>query len=271
MRRLEIAVTSGQPYRRGPGGPRSGLSLLVGFILAVLVLAGFAVYGFIKPAPSIGNATVLVDSEHGGAYVLRGGRLHPALNLASALLAAGNQRKSDGTATNGRPVTRAVSPGTLAKMAKGQALGISGAPNRIPDRGSLVDGTWTVCDTSRVDPAQAPSQPPRLTTTAVLGQPVAKPTATGQAVVVTPDRGHSEFLLLGGQRFAIPTDDQPVALALGLEGVTPRPISVGLLDAIPAGPKLTTPTIDGSGSAVPWDDQLAVGTVFRVHRASEDE
>jgi type VII secretion protein EccB len=272
MRRLETAVTSGQPYRRGPGGPRSGLSLLVGFILAALVLAGFAVYGFIKPAPSIGDATVLIDSEHGGAYVLRGGRLHPALNLASALLAAGNQRSENGTAGNGTPVSRAVSPGTLAKMAKGQALGISGAPNRIPGRGSLVPGTWTVCDTSRVDPAEAPSQPPRVSTTVVLGQRVDDPSAAiaGQAVLVTPDGGRTEYLLRAGRRSAVPPGDQAVALALGLADVTARPISLGLLDAIPAGPALTVPRIDRVGSAVPWASQLTVGTVFRVHLARED-
>jgi type VII secretion protein EccB len=271
MRRLETAVTSGQPYRRGPGGPRSGLSLIVGFILAALVLAGFAVYGFVKPAPSVGNATVLIDSEHGGAYVLRGGRLHPALNLASALLAAGNERRADGTATNGKPVTRAVSPGTLGKMAKGQALGISGAPNRIPDRGSLLKGTWTVCDTSRVDPAEAPSQPPRVSTTVVLGQRVTDPRAGDEAVLVTPDTGRSVYLLWGGRRAAVPKDDAAVALALGLADVAPRPISLGLLNAIPPGPALTTPKIDGAGEAVPWASQLTVGTVFRVHRASGDE
>ena len=269
MRRLEIAVTSGQPYRRGPGGPRSGLSLLVGFILAALVLAGFAVYGFIKPAPSVGNATVLIDSDHGGAYVLRGGRLHPALNLASALLAAGNQRRSDGTATNGKPVTRAVSPGTLARMAKGQALGISGAPNRIPDR--LVGGTWTVCDTSRIDPAEAPSQPPHVSTTVVLGEPVTAPAAADQAVLVTPDSGHTTYLLWGGRRSVVPKGDAAVALALGLADVAARPISLGLLNAIPAGPALTTPPVPGAGSAVPWDGDLSVGTVFRVHRAAGDD
>ena len=271
MRRLETAVTSGQSYRRGPGGPRSGLALLVGFILAALVLAGFAVYGFIKPAPSIGNATVLIDSEHGGAYVLRGGRLHPALNLASALLAAGNQRGANGAAATGQPVSRAVSPGTLAKMPKGQALGISGAPNRIPDRGSLVGGSWTVCDTSRVDPAEAPSQPPRVSTTVVLGQPVRDLSATaGQAVLVTPDGGRTEYLLRAGERVAVPARDQAVALALGLAEVTARPISLGLLNAIPAGPALAVPPIDGAGEAVAWAAQLTVGTVFRVHFARED-
>jgi len=271
MRRLETAVTSGQPYRRGPGGPRSGLSLVVGFILAALVLAGFAVYGFIKPAPSVGNATVLIDTDHGGAYVLRGGRLHPALNLASALLAAGNQTRADGTATTGKPVTRAVSPGTLARMAKGQALGISGAPNRIPDPGSLVGGTWTVCDTSRIDPAEAPSQPPHVTTTVVLGEPVTAPGAVDQAVLVTPDAGGTTYLLWGGRRSAVPKDDAAVALALGLADVTARPISLGLLNAIPAGPALTTPHVPGAGAAVPWASQLTVGTVFRVHRAAGDE
>ena len=269
MRRLETAVASGQPYRRGLGGPRHGLSLVIGFILAALVLAGFAVYGFIKPAPSVGNATVLVDSDSGGAYVLRGGRLHPALNLASALLAAGNVRTGDaGAATSGQPVTRAVSSGTLARMPKGQALGISGAPNRIPARSALVGGTWTVCDTSTRDPAEAPSQPPKVSTTVVLGQPVPDTgAATADGLLVTPDGGRTAYLLWGGRRSAVPLDDHAVALALGLGDVTPRPISLGLLDAIPAGPRLATPNIPGAGSAVGWASQLTVGTVFRVQFA----
>jgi len=266
MRRLETAVTDGRAYRRGFAGPRHGLSLVIGFVLAALVLAGFAVYGFIKPAPSVGNATVLVDSDHGGAYVLRGGRLHPALNLASALLAAGNVRGSG--AQPGKPVTRAVSAGTLAKMPKGQALGISGAPNRIPGRGSLVPGTWTVCDTSTRDPAQAPSQPPSVRTTAVLGQPVPDTApAAGSGVLVTPDGGQTVYLLWSGRRSQVSLDDRAVVLALGLADATPRPISLGLLDAIPSGPRLATPAIADYGQPVAWSPQLTVGTVFRAHFA----
>src|SRR5690348_4863607 len=89
VRRLESAVASGDSLLRGdPVRRRLNIALIISFVLAALILGGFAVYGFVKPEPSIGGAQVVIDSDTGGVYVSRDGRLYPAMNYSSALLAA---------------------------------------------------------------------------------------------------------------------------------------------------------------------------------------
>ncbi len=260
VRRLERAVATGQAYRGSlGGGPRRGISFTIGFVLAALVLAGFAVYALISPAPSIGKAKVVINSDDGSVYVLRSHRLYPAMNLASALLAAGSTGGN-----NGKPALTSVDNATIKGMAKGQLLGIPGAPDNVPGADSLVDGTWTVCDTSSVDPARAPSEPPTVSTTAILGERGVDPAGVGSTGALVTAGGDHTYLLWGGRRSHIDPADHAVALAVGTDGVTPRPISSGLLNAIPAGSDLVAPKIDGVGEPSSWDPDIKVGTVFRV-------
>ncbi|SDJ43703.1 type VII secretion protein EccB [Frankineae bacterium MT45] len=267
MRRLELAVSSGQSYRRTVGGPRHGLSLLVGLAIAVLALAGFAVYGFIKPAPSIGSATVLIDSDTGGTYVLRDGRLYSSMNLASALLAAGQASSTSGSsgASGGKPETKSVNASTLSGMAKGQLLGITGAPDDIPSESTLLAPTWSVCDVSAVDPSLAPSSPPTVKTTAIVGEKVVAASEVGNvATLVTGDAGKTTYVLWDGKRSRIQQSDRAATLALGTDAQTPRPVSLALLNATPEGAPFTEPQIPGAGEAVSWSSSLTVGSVFTV-------
>lgn len=284
VRRLEYAVATGQSFRRVTGGPRHGLAFLVGLILAVLVLAGFAVFALISPEPSIGDAKVAVDSDNGGAYVVRNGRLHPALNYSSALLAAGRDTarsasgggggggggQAGGDAGSGKPKSTVVDSDTIREMPKGQSLGIAGAPNVVPGEGDLVGGSWTVCDESRIGDGKAPSSTPTLTTHVVLGQPVVPSNRTGRgAALVTPDAGTTTYVVAEGRRVEVDTTDRAVTQALGIDdSVEKRPISSGLLAAIPAGPAVAPPTITGRGQAVSWTPDVVVGDVFAVQFAS---
>ncbi|SOD72389.1 type VII secretion protein EccB [Jatrophihabitans sp. GAS493] len=269
MRRLELAVSSGQSYRRSLGGPRHGLSYLVGFAIAVLALAGFAVYGFIKPAPSIGSATVLIDSDNGATYVLRDGRLYSSMNLSSALLAAGQASSGSNSSNNGKPETKSVNAATLAGMAKGQLLGITGAPDDLPSESKLLPATWAVCDVSTVDPSLAPSSPPTVKTTAIVGEPVVTSSEVGNvATLVTADGGKTTYVLWDGRRSRIQQSDRAATLALGTDAQTPRPVSLGLLNAIPEGAPLTEPQIAGAGNAVSWSSSLTAGAVFTAQLSS---
>src|SRR5581483_9317014 len=64
VRRLESAVSDGDALLRGDRVRRRlNLSLIISFIIAALVLGAFAVYGFVRPAPKIGNAAVVIDSD----------------------------------------------------------------------------------------------------------------------------------------------------------------------------------------------------------------
>lgn len=277
VRRLENAVATGESFRRTLGGPRHGLSFLIGVVLAALVLAGFAVYGFISPEPSIGDATVAVDTDNGGAYVVRDGRLYPALNYTSALLAAGRDTlqaggsgSSGGAAgSGGKPKVAFVDSSTIEDMPKGRTLGITGAPGVLPGEDGLVGGSWTVCDRTVVDPAKGPSSPPTITTYAILGGRTVPQSAVGrEAALVSADGGTTTFLLQGGRRAKLNLRDRAVGVALQTDGIQVRPVSAGLLAAIPRSADIVPPVIDGTGDDVSWSPDVTVGTVFAVRFAA---
>src|SRR5215510_10773577 len=73
------------PLRRGIG------AVFVGLMIAVMTAAGFGVYGLLTKVG--GNdwktqGAVVVEKECGASYVYLNGKLYPALNYASALIAA---------------------------------------------------------------------------------------------------------------------------------------------------------------------------------------
>lgn len=264
VRRVETALSTGVANPLPGGGPRPGVSLLIGLVLAALVVAGFAVYGFVRPAPAIGDARVLVDSDSGGAFVVRDGVAHPALNLASAMLAAvDDQGGSTGA-------VRQVNGTTLATVPKGQLLGIPGAPSQVPKEADLLPSAWTVCDVARPDPAAPPGMPALPTTTAIVGMPPATaPADPDLAVLVTTD-GSTHHLLWQGRRARIADANQrAVAEALGLDLDASRRVSVGLLNIVPEVAPIAAPSVPGAGSSVTLAGTTReVGEVLRVERAT---
>lgn len=262
VRRVEHAVQTGVAYRQNLHGPRHGLAMVIGVVVSGLVLAGFAVYGFIKPAPSIRDAKVLVDTDSGSAFVVRGGIVYPALNLASAMLAA----DADGT---GIGAVRQVNQATLADLPRGQLLGIPGAPHQVPTETTLAADTWTVCDVVTPDPAAAPGMTLLPTTTVTVGLAQRRSATDAATVLATPD-GRTFYLLFDGRRALIADpNDRVVSEGLGLDTATARRISVGLLNAIPEVPAIIRPAIPSMGSPTTLGTRaLRVGDVVTVDRAT---
>ncbi|MGB4810398.1 MAG: type VII secretion protein EccB, partial [Candidatus Phosphoribacter baldrii] len=262
VRRVEHAVQSGVAYRQSLHGPRHGLAMVIGLVVSGLVLAGFAVYGFIKPAPSIRDAKVLVDTDSGSAYVIRDGVAYPALNLASAMLAA----DQDSTGANS---VRQVNTATLADLPRGQLLGIPGAPHQVPAEASLARNTWTVCDVITRDPAAAPGMTVLPKTTVTIGLTATRPATDATTVLATPD-GRSYFLIFQGRRARVEDPANAVLTeGLGLDLAAARRISVGLLNAIPEVAPLRIPTIPSMGAATKVGGRtMRVGDVVTVERAS---
>ncbi len=274
VRRVERAVQSGVSYQANLHGPRHGVAMVIGLVVAGLVLAGFAVYGFIKPAPSIGDAKVLVDTDSGSAFVVRDGKVHPALNLASAMLAAESDTGAAGSSAGsvGR-VVRQVNTATLAELPKGQLLGIPGAPHQVPTEASLVPSAWTVCDMITVDPDAAPGMTVPPQTTVAIGLPQGAggslSSVAGASLLVTPD-GKAYYLLFDGVRARVEDPgDRQVAEGLGLDVGSARRISVGLLNVIPEAPQIRRPVIADAGKTISLGGRSAsVGDVVRVNRAA---
>jgi type VII secretion protein EccB len=78
--------------------------------------------------------------------------------------------------------------------------------------------------------------------------------------------------LVDGRRAAVNPGEAAVARALGLDGLTPLPVSPVLLNLIPESPPITAPRIPDIGRHGP--DSLPgfpVGSVLRVARTGDDE
>jgi type VII secretion protein EccB len=268
VRRLESAVSDGDPLLRGDRlRRRLNISLIISFILAVLVLGAFAVYGFISPAPKIGSSAVVIDDETGGVYVSRDGRLYPAMNLSSALLAAGRGQSGDSA-----PSTTTVDTDTIGKQPRGPLLGIPGAPDVLPSESNLAVSRWTVCDATTVNTALPPGSAPTVATTAILGEkkPATGSLGTTGAMLVTADKGATTYLVWNGRRSKIDLTSPTIRLAFALDSdAGPRPMSPALLNLIPQSPDITVPPVPGAGGEFDWTQALGVhvGDVFALERA----
>jgi ESX secretion system ATPase EccB len=238
-RRLVSALQTGDANHPVSPSRRLVVGYVVGVVCALLAVAGFGIYGVLRPGASQkwrATGQVVIEKESGARYVMMAdGLLHPVLNYASARLLAGG----DGRAT------ATVSGRSLAGVGRGLPIGIAGAPDSLPARDRLVTGGWTVCSGSAGDrPAEAPPE-----TTAMIGV-----AGAGQAL------GPQQTLLIGnatGDRFAVVNGkwlrlrDSRTAAALGYEGVAPVPVTDAWLSAVPAGPDLGLITIPDSGRTGP--------------------
>ncbi|MFZ2510709.1 MAG: type VII secretion protein EccB, partial [Gordonia sp. (in: high G+C Gram-positive bacteria)] len=136
-------------------------ALLAGGVVALLLVAGAGIYGLIRPAPSVGDARIVVADGGGGMFVLLDGVMHPVPNLTSARLVVGEPLPA-----------KAVGQRSVNAYPRGPALGIAGAPPALPGPADPAVSSWTVCD----DPAAG---------TAVLTGPLAveaAPVAAGALV-----------------------------------------------------------------------------------------
>ena len=240
MRQTDPATS---PLRRGVG------AVFAGVMATVLAAAGFGVYGLLtKPGPTTvqTEGTVVVEKETGAGYVFLGGRLHPVLNYASALLAAGK----------GTPEVSVVSGKTLAGVPLGATIGIAGAPASLPAAGRAVGMPWTVCSTP--DSSTGSSAATRTLTLFVGAPPAA---GADQALLVSDPAGTQEFLLWHGHRYAV---QKPQAVVPALFGalVTPTPVNAAWLNTLPAGTDIAPIAVPGQGTDSPAVPGRRIGALL---------
>ena len=226
------------PLRRGIG------AVFAGVMIAVMVGAGFGVYGLLTKIG--GNSwkadgAVVIEKETGASFVYQGGRLHPMLNYTSALLATGSP---------GHPVFR-ESAATLRSVPRGNLLGIPYAPDSLPDAGHLAAGPWTLC-TRVPDSSSSPTTTLALAAAAAGAHPIAD-----DGLLVRDPQTSSTFLIWHGNRYRVAD-----SLMSGLFGVvTPTPVGTAWLNGIPRGPDIAPLSVPGSGrsAAAP---QYSVGELL---------
>ncbi len=233
VQRVVAALVSHDPDPHRSPLRRAGVTALIGALVAALVVGGFAAYGLFTGntmAEATDRNAVLVEKKTGARFVYleSDGKLHPVLNYTSGLLLA----------TGNPPQLKTVATEKLAKIPLGVPLGIPGAPDSLPAAKSLLKGAWSIC----TDIAAGRPRSTMLIGTAASGGT----TATGGFLVRDPTgRTH---LVLGSQRFRLRAGEvDPIQRALGWYGYRPWQVSASWVDAIPAGPDLTAPTIPGRG------------------------
>ncbi|MEV0425434.1 type VII secretion protein EccB [Micromonospora sp. NPDC050495] len=249
-RRIVSALLSGDPETSDLPMRRLGMAVFGSVLAAAVVLGGAGAYGQLTGnAAPLAADTLVIERETGATYVFTDGKLHPTLNYVSARLILD---KAD-------PPVRTMSRASIKDQPRGRTVGIVGAPDDLPDRKSLVGLPWSVCD------VPDPVDPRRSTTRLVIDRPLAGGAPlTDEAVLVRTDE--ARYLLTGGARLRVVGDEQAL-VALKMAGAPALGVGQQLLNAVPVGPALRKPNIEGYGSAsglAVADRPAKVGQVFRA-------
>jgi type VII secretion protein EccB len=251
-RRIVSALLSGEPETTDLPMRRFSIALIASIGAAVLVVAGFLVYGLLVPGGGRPAENVIIlERETGATYIYIKGELHPVLNFTSARLILGQPDPSVVT----------LSQASLRDVPRGLPVGIPGAPNTLPDKGSLVGLPWSVCTAPRSASSVT------LATQVMVGTVPSGGAQLGanEGVLVTIGSSDQRYLVWRDHRLRV--KDNTVVAALGWTGVRPAPVSEAFLDALPAGPDLAPIVIPGAGqtSQIRIDGTTTtVGQVFRA-------
>jgi type VII secretion protein EccB len=221
------------PLRRGIG------AVFGGVMIAVLVAAGFGIYGILTKASTDkwkADGSVVIEKETGASFVYFDQTLYPTLNYASALLAAGKP---------GAQVFR-VSSKKLSEAPRGNTVGIAGAPNSLPSLKQRVRLPWTVCT---IPGTNESGQAVSTVAIAVAADAQGGSTLTDDAVLVRDARLSTRYLIWHGRRYQIRDHDNVVPALFG--SVTPVPVGTAWVNSLPAGADISPINVPDRGAASP--------------------
>ncbi|MCF3962429.1 type VII secretion protein EccB [Streptomyces fuscigenes] len=245
MGRLATALVSGNPGGGDSPTRRASLGTFFGAAIVVLLCIGFGVYGLISPVAKTSWKTpgaVVVEKENGNRFMYVGGVLHPVRNLASALLIAGR----------GAASPQSVSAKSLAGTRIGSPVGIPDAPDAVPDPATLLGGAWTRCLRPGLPGGQVVDFAPGSNTSAL----------PDDRQVLLSGAKDARYVLWHGAKYRV--GDAAVLIALGMDDEQALPAPQDWLAALPDGPALAAPKIDGAGQAAGQvaGKSAAVGDLF---------
>ncbi|GIG88457.1 type VII secretion protein EccB [Plantactinospora endophytica] len=243
-------MLAGEPETNELPMRRFAVAMLGGLLAAVLLFAGFAVYGLLRPGgrQPVENA-IIVERGTGAKFVYTQGRLHPVLNWTSALLIIGQPN----------PAVRNMSESSLRAVPRGLPIGIPDAPDSLPSRSALLGLPMTVCSAPRSLTSVARATHVLLGWAPTGGAPVGR-----QGLLVSVDGG-DRYLLWDEHRLRIRGNG--VLAALGWAGIPPVAVGEAFLNSVPPGPDLVALALPGAGStARPRIDgeRTRIGQLFRA-------
>ncbi|WP_212992435.1 type VII secretion protein EccB [Actinoplanes auranticolor] len=250
MGRLSSALVEGDPTGAEIPGRRAQTGLLVGVILVLLIVGGFAVYGWIIPGGSKAYrqaGVILVEKETGNRFIYREGALHQVPDLTSAMLIQGASSK-----------IKLISKNSIKDVPRGVPLGVTGAPRQLPAADALTKGPWLTCLPGSVVTGR------KIAGLGVNLEPDLPATLLPQDrfLVVQNEKGRP-YLLANYLKYRV-TDDAVLA-AIGASATNPPSAPDMWLNWLPDGPDLGPADIPGAGSNGPevGGRPYPVGTLFR--------
>ncbi|MFW5415972.1 type VII secretion protein EccB [Nocardiopsis sp. CNT-189] len=250
--RLSTAMLEADPDALEAPMRRTRSGTAIGLVLALLIGAGFLVFGLIFPGGATSWRTegaVIAVKDGGGSYVYSDSALWPVANRASALLLG-----------SGDPVR--VAAASLEGTPVAAPIGIPGAPDGVPAGGAEKPLVWQVC---AVPVATGAGDAPRALTALTVGRKAEGEDVAGDRAVLAAGPDGSRHLLWGGERLRL-DEENGAAEALGYGTSPAHPVSAQLLAALPEGPELAAPEVEGLGGGGPeiGGEPRRVGQVFTV-------
>lgn len=237
--RLVNALLVGDPESPETPMRRVGLSVFGSVMVMAIIAAIFGVIGVFKPGgskPAAGK--LIIEQETGVRYLwgqLKGEGdpvlLYPIANYTSARLILNNPKLE----------TVTMSQNSLRDLPRGMPLGIPNAPDSLPLPENLMqeNAPWQVCSsTPRPNSAGYYAQ--------VLVQKLDGGTVLNSQAILIVDSTQpaNKYLVFDNKRMQI--SDSAITI-LGYNTITPVQVNPKVINAIQAGPRLNTLTVDGAG------------------------
>ncbi len=236
------------PFRRAVGAAFASV------LITVIIAAGFGVYSIFTGG---GNqqwrkpGAVIIEKDTSAVFVFREGKLHPALNFTSAMLASESAKP---------PVFR-VAAKSLQDVPWGQTIGIRDLPNTLAGKKNLAGYPWAVCT--------APTKDGPVSS-GVVGEALGTPVGSGEGYLVRSATKSSEtYLLWQGRLFEVNATN---AAALA-PGVQPTVVSPAFINGLPKGRALQ-PVNVGAKTGQPSNVDpvlLLIGEVVRVFGSTNED
>src|SRR5690606_8643134 len=277
VRRMNSALVRRDPVMLHDPLRTHTRATVVGVVLGMGGLLGFLIFGILKPAAQPPDSGIVIGKESGQVYVKTDNpeMLIPTFNLASArLILLGQQQQAEqsgqGAGGEGIEVVQptVVPDDRLKDIPRGRLQGIPGADVELPTAEQRISDNWAVCHNLPLNESLEPG--PQLEDakdhqeTAILAglspSKLGKPLAENEAVYVEDPTGTRYLLYRPAEdvnnrrrivRAEIPSAEDGgsvIEQALVLGDREPRPMSLGLLNAVEKVDMLVPPEPDGLGS-----------------------
>jgi type VII secretion protein EccB len=253
VQRVISALVSRETDPEQPPFRRPSTAAFASVALAVIALIAVGVYGLVVPGGKKSwqdGKAVIVEKETGTQYVYLGGRLHPVMNYASALLALGDHGE-----------TVSVSRNSLADVPRGPRIGIPDAPDSLPGKDRMLTGAWSLCSAPAPDPTGTTVDRSIL----MVGEEPGggRPLGDTALLVEVPETGEQSLIWRGYRHRIRQPDTVTVGLALRSE---PRArVDFAMMDVLPAGQPIAPIAVSGAGNpstAVPGRTDLRAGQLL---------